>query len=387
MDFLKEELKKLREAGLLRTLRVLEGAQGNRIRIEGKEYIAFCSNDYLGLAASEELIRAARGAMEKYGFGAGAARLVTGTSREHIDLERQIAAFEGTEDAIVFSTGYMANIGAITSLVGEGDLVIGDRLNHGSIVDGCRLSRATFRVYAHRDMAQLEWCLKRAKLFGRTLVVTDTVFSMEGDIAPLGDICELCRKYGAMLMVDEAHATGVFGERGRGVCEQFGVEGDVDVRMGTLSKAVGSFGGFVAGRKELIDYLRNKARTFILTTAPPPAVCAAAREGLRIIAERPELRERLWRNVESVKAVLRDADVPFMDGGTPIIPIVVGEASRAVEISRMLRDSGILIPPIRPPAVPTGSSRLRLTVSAAHTEEDIEALGRAMRDIAPSLRK
>ena len=184
MDFLKEELKGLREAGLLRTLRVLEGAQGNRVRIEGKEYIAFCSNDYLGLAASEELIRAARGAMEKYGFGAGAARLVTGTSREHIDLERQIAAFEGTEDAIVFSTGYMANIGAITSLVGEGDLVIGDRLNHGSIVDGCRLSRATFRVYAHRDMAQLERCLKRAKLFGRTLVVTDTVFSMEGDIAP-----------------------------------------------------------------------------------------------------------------------------------------------------------------------------------------------------------
>jgi len=385
LDFINEELESLKRSEMLRGLRTLTGPQGTRIRVNGREYISFCSNDYLGLAGSTELIEAAVEAARRFGFGSGAARLVTGNMQPHAELERLIADFEGTEDAVLFSTGYMANIGTITALVGQGDLVIGDKLNHGSLIDGCRLSRATFRFYEHRDVTDLEKRLAKADRFRRTLVVTDSVFSMDGDIAPLAEIAEACRKRGAMLMVDEAHATGVFGEHGRGVAEHLGVEGEVHVRMGTLSKAVGSFGGFVAGTTALADYLRNKARSFILTTAPPPSVCAAAAAGLNIIRARPELRQRLWKNVEQVISVLKDAGVPFRSGGTPIIPIVLGEAGRAVTVSRRLEERGIMIPPIRPPAVPAGTSRLRLTVSAAHSQEEIAALGRAFRETAPDM--
>ena len=381
LDFISDDLEKLKQSDMLRTLRTLSGPQGTHIRVNGKEYVSFCSNDYLGLPNSRELVEAAAEAMRRFGFGAGAARLVTGNMQPHADLERKIADFERAEDAIVFSTGYMANIGTIPALVGPGDLVIGDKLNHGSLIDGCRLSRAAFRFFGRRDVGDLEKRLAKADRFRRTLVVTDSVFSMDGDIAPLADIAEICRKHGAMLMVDEAHATGVFGEHGRGVAEQLGVEDQVHVRMGTLSKAVGGLGGFVAGSGELVDYLRNKARSFILTTAPPAAVCAAAAAGLEIVRNRPELRERLWKNVEGVVAALKGAGVPLQFGGTPIIPIILGEAAKALTVSRRLQDHGIMIPAIRPPAVPAGTSRLRLTVSAAHSEDEIAGLGRAFSEI------
>ena len=374
MEKISNELKKIKESGLYRELNILEGAQGPHVKIKGRTYISFCSNNYLGLANHPEVVKAVKDAVGKYGWGAGASRLVSGNTELHQALEDEISKFKRKEAAIVFPTGYMANIGTICSLVSSGDLVICDRLNHASIIDGCRLSGATFRVYPHRDIGKLENILKKSTGYPRKLIVTDTVFSMDGDLAPLPDIVRIAHEYNAMVMADEAHGTGVFGENGRGVVEHFNLDKKVNIIMGTLSKAVGSLGGFVTGNSDLISYLRNKARTFMYTTALPPAVCAASIAGIKLIQRDHSLRESLWRNVHYVKERLKLLNLNVTSLESPIIPIIIGNAKKAVDVSGFLFESGILIPAIRPPTVPDESSRLRVTIMATHTRADLDKL-------------
>ncbi|MHC4183321.1 MAG: 8-amino-7-oxononanoate synthase [Planctomycetota bacterium] len=374
MDTISNELKKIKESGLYRELNILEGAQGPHVKIKGRTYISFCSNNYLGLANHSEVVKAVEDAVGKYGWGAGASRLVSGNTELHRALEDEISKFKRKEAAIVFPTGYMANIGTICSLVSSEDLVICDRLNHASIIDGCRLSGATFRVYPHCDVGKLENILKKSTGYPRKLIVTDTVFSMDGDLAPLPDIVRIAHEYNAMVMVDEAHGTGVFGENGRGVVEHFNLDKKVNIIMGTLSKAVGSLGGFVTGSSDLISYLRNKARTFMYTTALPPAACAASIAGIKLIQRDYSLRESLWRNVHYVKERLKLLNLNVTSLESPIIPIIIGNAEKAVDVSGFLFERGVLIPAIRPPTVPDESSRLRVTIMATHTRDDLDKL-------------
>ena len=371
MDFIPNELAELKQAGLFRQLREIQSAQGPRVTLDRRELLCFCSNNYLGLANHPHLVQAAKAALERWGLGAAASRLVSGNMTPHRELEEAIAEFKHAPAAIAFPTGYMANLGAITALVGKPDLIIGDKLNHASIVDGARLSRATLRVYPHGNVGKLQRLLDTVP-HRRALVVTDTVFSMDGDLAPLADIVDVADAHGAMLMVDEAHATGVIGPGGRGLVAELGLEGRVPVVMGTLSKAVGALGGWVAGSTDLIDFLRNRARSFIYTTAAPPAVCAAAQAGLKLIAERDDLRDALWRNTRRLLDGARQLGFDTGNSQTPIVPIIVGEADAAMRLSQHLLDRGILAPAIRPPTVSPGASRIRLTVMATHTDADIE---------------
>ena len=374
MNYISDELNAIKKSGLYRELNIVEGAQGTHLEIKGKTYLSFCSNNYLGLANNPLVIKAVKDAVEKYGWGTGASRLVSGNMRMHEALEDEISRFKGKEASIVFPTGYMANIGTISSLVSKGDLVICDKLNHASIIDGCRLSGADFRVYPHCDIEKLENILKKSTKYPRKLIVTDTVFSMDGDIAPLPDIVRIAHKYEAMVMADEAHGTGVFGENGRGVVEHFNLSKKVSIVMGTLSKAVGSLGGYVSGDADLINFLRNKARPFMYTTALPPAVCAASIAGIKLIQKDPSLRESLWRNVRFLKEKLESLSLKVIPSESPIIPILIGDAKKAVDVSKFLYKKGILIPAIRPPTVPAKSSRLRMTVMSTHTKKDLEKL-------------
>ena len=381
MKYISDELIKIKESGLYRDLRVVGNAQDTHIEIEGRSFLSFCSNNYLGLANHPSVVKAVKDAVEEYGWGAGASRLVSGNMILHEALEDTISRFKGKEAAIVFPTGYMANLGAITSLVSNGDLVICDKLNHASIIDGCRLSGADFRVYAHCNMDKLENILKKASQYNRKLIVTDSVFSMDGDLAPLPDIVRIATEYNAMIMVDEAHGTGVFGENGRGVVEHFNLNKEIDVVMGTLSKAIGSLGGYVSGDIDLISYLRNKARSFMYTTALPPAVCAASIAGINLIQEDPSMRESLWYNVRFIKDKLRSLNINMISSESQIIPILIGDAQKAVEISTLLYEKGILIPAIRPPTVPANSSRLRMTVMSSHTQGDLESLFEVLSEV------
>lgn len=374
MEYISGELIKIKESGLYRELKVVGNSQDTHIEIDGKIFLSFCSNNYLGLANHPSVVKAVKDAVGKYGWGAGASRLVSGNMTLHETLENAISRFKGKEAAIVFPTGYMANLGAISTLVSNGDLVICDKLNHASIIDGCRLSGANFRVYAHCNMEKLENILKKSSKYNRKLIVTDSVFSMDGDLAPLPDIVGIARKHKAMVMVDEAHGTGVFGKNGRGVIEHFNLNKEVDVVMGTLSKAIGSLGGYVVGEIDLINYLRNKARSFMYTTALPPAVCAASIAGIKLIQEVPALRESLWHNVRFIKNKLKLLNTDMISSESQIIPILIGDAQKAVEISKLLYKRGILIPAIRPPTVPANSSRLRMTVMSSHTQGDLECL-------------
>ncbi len=364
----------IREHGLYRDLNVVGNAQGVYLEIKGITYLSFCSNNYLGLANNPFVISAVKDAVDKYGWGAGASRLVSGNMTLHETLENKISRFKEKESAIVFPTGYMANIGAISSLVSRGDLVICDKLNHASIIDGCRLSGADFRVYAHCDIKKLENILKKSSKYSKKLIVTDSVFSMDGDLAPLPDIVSIASKHKAIVMVDEAHGTGVFGKEGRGVAEHFGLNKEIHVVMGTFSKAIGSLGGYVCGDEDLINYLRNKARSFMYTTALPPAVCAASITGIKLIQENPSIRESLWKNIRYVKDKLGRLNLNIIKSESPIIPILIGDADKAVGVSKALYEKGILIPAIRPPTVPAGSSRLRMTVMSTHTREDLDRL-------------
>lgn len=376
-----KELEELNQKSLLRTLRRINSAQGPRVKIDGREIILLSSNNYLGLANHPRVKEAAIRVIEKYGFGSGASRLISGNMTLHEELEERISDFKGTEDAILFNSGYTANIGIIPALVGKGDFIYSDELNHVSIIDGSRLSRAEIRIYPHKDMTVLEELLKKDKNNGRKLIVTDTVFSMDGDIAPLKDIYNLSQKYSAFLMVDEAHATGVLGSKGRGAVEHFALKGENIIQMGTLGKALGTFGAYIAGSKDLIVYLRNKARSFIYTTSLPPAVAAAAIEAINIIAEDDSLIKGLWDNRKVFIDGLHSLGFDTLSSETPIIPVLAGNIHKALEMAETLYEECIYAPAIRPPTVPEGSSRIRTTVMANHTKEDIEAALSAFRKI------
>ena len=376
------ELEKIRADGLYRTLRNVASAQGPRLVIDGRECLNFSSNDYLGLANDPILRRAAVGAIDKYGVGAGASRLVCGNVEPYAVLEERLARFKNKEAAIVFGSGYAANVGTITALVGEGDVVILDKLDHASIIDGARQSGATIRVYPHRNLKKLEDILKSTEA-RRVLIVTETVFSMDGDLAPLAEIVSLKEKYGAWLMIDEAHATGLYATNRRGLAEAVDVEGKIDVTLGTLSKALGCAGGFVAGSQPLIDFLRNRARSFIYSTAQPPSIVAAAAAAVGFVMSDAGngRRDQLWRNVSEMKNGLSTLGIQN-ESRSAIIPIVVGEVTSAVEMSRKLFERGVFVPAIRFPSVPRGKARLRVTVTAAHESTDIARFLEVFNDLA-----
>ena len=356
---------------LLRNLVRIDSAQGPQVTVEGKTVILLCSNDYLGLAEHDALKQAACDAMERYGFGSGASRLVSGNMELHEELERRIAAFKGTEASIVFNSGYAANTGVIPAVAGKGDLILSDRLNHGSIIDGCRLSRARTEVFRHRDMDHLESLLRSNTAVRRKLIVTDGVFSMDGDIAPLPDLVKLAERYDGILMVDDAHATGILGRQGRGTAEHFGLENRVHIQMGTLGKALGSFGAYVAGARDLVQYLLNTCRSYIFSTSLPPAVCAASIAALDVLKAEPWRREKLWENRDRFAAGMASIGISIAPSETPIFPILLGSPARALQAAQEAFSAGIFATAIRPPTVPDGSARLRATVMATHSEEDI----------------
>ncbi|MCM8770249.1 MAG: 8-amino-7-oxononanoate synthase [Candidatus Omnitrophica bacterium] len=382
---LREELDILESKGLRRKLSLLESVQAEEIIIEGKNCLNLCSNNYLGLASEPRLKAAAIEAIKNYGLGSGASRLVCGNHRLYKELEEKIAEFKETPSSLVFNSGYAANLGIISVLVDEKDIVFSDKLNHASIIDGILLSRAKFRRYPHKDIEALEAMLKDSGNFRRRLIVTDTVFSMDGDIAPLTEIVELARKYNAKVMVDEAHATGVFGKSGRGIVEHFNLKNEIFIQMGTLSKAIGCLGAYVCAGKDTIDYLINKARSLIYTTALPPAILAASIKAVEIIQQEPERRKVLFENAEFFRSNLRRFGLNTLDSQSPIIPVVVGRVDLAVEFSKRLFNEGIFCPAIRPPTVPKGDARLRMTVMATHKKEHLEFALEKIKKIAKDL--
>jgi len=374
LDWIEDDLARIREKDLFRVLTELETGQSPEITIDGKSYILLGSNGYLGLSVDPAVKKAAREALEKYGTGSGGSRLVSGSTDLHRGLEDRIARFKKTEAAILFSSGYLANVGTVSSLVGEGDVVYSDELNHASIIDGCRLSKADIRIYPHLDIDRLESLLREdSDKKCRKLVVTDTVFSMDGDVAPLPEITELSEKFGAALMVDEAHASGVLGKRGSGATEHFGVEARVPVVMGTLSKAVGSLGGYVAGSCRFVDFIRNRVRSYIFDTSLPAPSLAASLAAIDIIENEPERRERLWTLIRRFKSGIEGMGLKVMPSDSAIIPVLVGEAAPALRFASVLRERGVYTPAVRPPSVPPGMCRIRVTIMATHTEDQIDA--------------
>jgi 8-amino-7-oxononanoate synthase len=371
-SWLDDSLADLDRRSLRRTLSERHGPQrGDGIEIDGQSLVNFGSNDYLGLAADPRIAAAAKAAIDECGWGAGASPLVTGRSELHAELERKLAEFEGTEAALLFPTGYAANVGTIGALVGKGDVIFSDTLNHASIIDGCRLSGAQVWTYPHRDFDRLSALVSHFANYRRRLIVTDSLFSMTGDLAPLPQIADLANLHRVMLLVDEAHATGVFGLSGRGVCEHFGIERDVHVRVGTLSKALGGFGGFVAGSKKLIDWLANKARPYMFSTAAPSAFAAAGLAALQVIREQPERRTLLLAHAQRLRAKLREAGIEVGASETQIVPVVLGDPDRTLGVAAELRRRGFFVPAIRPPSVPEGQSLLRISVTCLHTQEQI----------------
>lgn len=375
-NWLSEELDGLRRQNLYRTMTVLEGPQTTVVKAEGQVQCLFSSNNYLDLANDPEVKAAARGALEQYGVGAGGSRLTTGTGPLHVRLEEELARFKGREAALVFNTGYMANVGILSALAGRGDVIFSDQLNHASIIDGCRLSGAEVVVYRHNDMDDLE---DKLKLHSgrRGLIVSDGVFSMDGDLAPLPKLVELAKRYGVRTMIDEAHATGVVGDTGRGTEEHYHMEGSVDVLMGTLSKAVGSEGGFVCGSKELIQYLTNKTRSFIFSTALSPVTMAAGLRGLQKIQEEPQRVVQLRDNMAFLRRELERYGIPAQSDSA-ILPILVGEEKRAMAAMEELKQRGYYVSAIRYPTVARGSARLRVALMSSHTREELAGLAQAL---------
>jgi 8-amino-7-oxononanoate synthase len=369
-----QELSQLEKQHLLRRFMVVESYDGPRFTVNGMSLLLMCSNDYLGLSTHPSLRKAAAKSMEHYGFGSGASRLISGTSALHERLEKRIAAFKGTESALLFNSGYAANTGIIPAIAGDSDVILSDSLNHASIVDGCRLSRANVVVYPHKDVDFIESTLKKRVNAKRTLIVTDGVFSMDGDIAPLPDLVMLAEKYGVILMVDDAHATGVIGKTGRGTAEHFGLSGRVHIQMGTLGKALGSFGAYATGNRDVIEYIMNRARSLIYSTALPPAVCAASLAAFDIMDREPELLKTLWKNRERFVQGLAALGVVTGISETPIIPVIIGESEKALRASDRLYDYGIYATAVRPPSVPEGTARIRATVTAAHSSDDIDTV-------------
>ncbi len=379
-----ERLEELRDRGLYRRLRLVGGPQGARVLLDGRPVLLLCSNNYLGLADHPKVRRAAAEAAMRWGAGAGASRLISGNMEPHRRLEQRLAAFKGYEEALLFGSGYLANTGAIAALAGRGEVVFSDALNHASIVDGCRLSRAETFVYRHGDVEHLSWGLERAG--GRcALIVTDGVFSMDGDVAPLEALARLARRHGCRLMVDEAHATGALGPGGRGAAAAAGLGGEVDLVVGTLGKALGSYGAYVCAGRELREYLVNTARPFVFSTAPPPPVLAAALAALDLLEAAPQLVEQLQANAATLRGALAAEGLPVGAGECQIVPVEIGDAERTMALSERLLERGVFAQGIRPPTVPEGSSRLRFAVMATHRPNELERAARLAGEAAREL--
>jgi 8-amino-7-oxononanoate synthase len=383
LAWLDDALADLDRRSLRRTLATRTTPQrGDRIEIGDQSLVNFGSNDYLGLAADPRIAAAVKEAVDQYGWGSAASPLVTGRSQLHAELERKLADFEGTEAALLFPTGYAANVGTITSLVGKGDAIYSDELNHASIIDGCRLSGAAIHVYRHRDINHLAQLLEEFPPSGRRLIVNDSLFSMHGHFAALARLAALAEQHGAMLLVDEAHATGVFGESARGLCEEHEVEQRVTVRVGTLSKALGSIGGFVVGPQKLIDWLANRARPYIFSTALPAAAAAAAIAAIDIVRSEPQRRQALKARALQLRQQLRSHRLVSPHCLSHIVPVILGDAERTIQVATELRRSGFFVPGIRPPSVPAGQSLLRISVTCLHTQEQIDDLVAALAGLA-----
>ena len=377
LSYLADQMNELRQKGTHFKLRVLEDEQAPECTVDGKRVINLASNNYLGLTTHPKLRDAAIEAIKKYGVGSGAVRTVSGTMSIHMELEEKIARFKNTEACVVFQSGFAANAGTVSAILGKDDFIISDELNHASIIDGARLSRAKIKVFRHKDAAHAEELLKEvANEPGHKLIITDGVFSMDGDIGPLPALCDLAEKYGAIMMVDDAHSSGVLGRNGRGTIDHHKVHGRVDVQVGTLSKAIGSLGGYVCGSKELIDFLYHRARPFLFSTSHPPSVAATCIAAFDVLENEPELMDKLWANTRFFKKEL--GLLGFNIGGintpaseTPITPIIIGDGKLTMDFSRELFNEGVFVPGIAFPTVAEGKARLRTIMSAAHTQDQL----------------
>ena len=385
--FLHDDLDELRSQGLYNTIRHIDGPQGASLTVDGRRVLNFCSNNYLGLADDQRLVAAATDALHRYGVGPGAVRTIAGTMTVHDELERRLAEFKGVEAAISLQSGFTANLGTISTLVGKGDAVVSDALNHASIVDGVRLCRADRYIYQHADPDDLDRVLAEARAAGarRILIITDGVFSMDGDIAPLDRIVDVADRHDAMVMVDDAHGEGVMGRGGRGIVDHFGLHGRVEIEVGTMSKAFGVMGGYVAGPAVLIEWLRQRARPFLFSSAVTPADVAACIAAVDILEESTELVDRLWANSATFKEEMAALGFDIGSSATPITPVILGDESLAQEFSRLLFDAGVFAQAIAYPTVPRGTARIRVMVSAAHTNGDLEAGIAAFAEIGRSL--
>jgi glycine C-acetyltransferase len=375
--FLGEQLNAWRNAGTYQTLRSLESACAAESRFDGRAVINLASNNYLGLTTHPKLVDAAAEAARRFGAGSGAVRTISGTMEMHLELERRIARFKNVEACVVFQSGFAANAGTVSAILGPEDHIISDELNHASIIDGCRLSKAKIHVFPHREVTAAEAKLAGLReAAGRKLLITDGVFSMDGDIGPLAALVEIAEAHGAIMMVDDAHASGVLGRNGRGTVDHFGVHGRVDIQVGTLSKAVGVLGGYVCGSRDLIEFLYHRARPFLFSTSHPPAVTAACMAAFEILEQEPERIEKLWANTRWFQSALREAGFNTGASETPITPIMVGQAKTAFEFSRKLFDEGLLATGIGYPTVAEGKARIRAIVTATHTQDQLaEAVG------------
>jgi len=371
LAYLKEELAALEEQGIRQHPRVLEGEQRARTRFDGRDVVNLASNNYLGLAAHPRLKEAASRAAAELGAGSGAVRTIAGTMSAHLELERRFAEFKGAERALMFQAGFTANAGTVAAILTKEDVIVSDELNHASIIDGARLSRAQIKVYAHKDVDAASALLAESADARRRLLITDGVFSMDGDIAPLPGLVEAAENAGAIMMIDDAHASGVLGETGRGTVEHFGLHGRVDIQVGTLSKAIGVLGGFIAGPDHLIEWLVNRGRPFLFSTSAPPAVVAACVAALDVMRDEPERLRRLWDRTRFFKEGLSGLGFDTGISETPITPVIAGDETKAVELSRGLWDEGVFTPAVVFPTVARGKARVRTIVTADHSEEDL----------------
>jgi len=371
-DRLSSILSKIKEKGNYRTIKYLKPLSSTRITYNGREYLNLCSNSYLSLHTHPKVVEAAKQAVDKYGSGICSSRSVSGSIDLYEILEKEITVYKGYRKGLIFSNGYMANIGIISTLTHEGDVIFSDELNHSSLIDSMRLSRAKKVIYKHRDVDDLERKIRKEKVNGKRFIVTETVFSMDGDIAPLADLYSLKERYELYIIVDDAHGTGVFGEKGVGVEELHALRGAMDIHMATFGKSMGSFGAFVLSDEVVIDFLINRARTFMYTTALPPPALGAARAALSLIRESSSFKDELWSNIEYLRRGLNEAGFHLQDSFGPIVPIVVGEDTATVEMQEALLEKGLFLQAIRPPTVPPGTSRLRFTIVRDLTREDMD---------------
>ena len=385
LAYLDDSLNDLRQQGLYRRLRVLDGEQAAHTSVDHHHVVNLSSNNYLGLTTHPTLRARALDALQVLGVGTGSVRTIAGTMAIHMELERRLATFKHTESAVVFQSGFTANAGTVSSLLGRDDVIVSDELNHASIIDGARLSRATIKVFPHRNVAAAREIVAALPRTQRTLLITDGVFSMDGDLGPLPELCDLADEYGCIMMVDDAHASGVFGRNGRGTVDHFGMHGRVDVQVGTLSKALGALGGYVAGSKSLVDFLYHRARPFLFSTSHPPSVAATCIAALDVLEHEPRWMERLWANTRFFKAGLEALGFNIGISESPITPVIVGDGALAMTLSDKLFDAGVFAQGIGFPTVPQGKARVRTIVTATHTEDELQFALDAFRRVGSEL--